>query len=71
MGIERRMSRTMFLPAETVQLRQTCFTPGKVYQPGRYIAGELPDVAFEMGLVDKLPPVRGKNAEIREQPNEE
>ncbi|MBD1845059.1 hypothetical protein H6F89_16960 [Cyanobacteria bacterium FACHB-63] len=71
MGIERRMSRTMFLPAETVQLRQACFTPGKVYQPGRYIAGELPDVAFEMGLVDKLPPVRGKSAEIREQPNEE
>lgn len=71
MGIERRMSRAMFLPAETVQLRQTCFTPGKVYQPGRYIAGELPDVAFEMGLVDKLPPVRGKSAEIREQPDED
>lgn len=70
MGIERRMSRTMFLPAETVQLRQVCFTPGKVYQPGRYIAGELPDVAFEMGLVDKLPPVRGKNAEVREQSDE-
>lgn len=70
MGIERRMSREMFLPAETVQLRQMCFTPGKVFQPGRYIAGDLPDVAFEMGLVDKLPPVRGKNAEIREAPEE-
>ncbi|MBW4441922.1 MAG: hypothetical protein KME10_11925 [Plectolyngbya sp. WJT66-NPBG17] len=71
MGIERRMSRAMFLAAETVQLRQVCFTPGRVYQPGRYIAGELPDVAFEMGLVDRLPPVRGKSAEIREQPDEE
>jgi hypothetical protein len=67
MGIERRMSREMFLPGEVVQLRQLCFTPGKVFQPGRYIAGELPDVAFEMGLVDKLPPVRGKSAEIRNQ----
>jgi hypothetical protein len=73
MGIERRMSRAMFLPDEMVQLRQICFTPGKVFQPGRYIAGELPDTAFEMGLVDKLPPVRGKNAEIREseQPSED
>jgi hypothetical protein len=61
----------MFLPAETVQLRQMCFTPGKVFQPGRYLAGELPDVAFEMGLVNKLPPVRGKSAEIREQPDAE
>ncbi|MBD1858343.1 MULTISPECIES: hypothetical protein [Leptolyngbya] len=71
MGIERRLSRTMFLAAETVQLRQMCFTPGKVFQPGRYLAGELPDVAFEMGLVDKLPPVRGKSAEITEKPDEE
>lgn len=71
MGIERRLSRLMFLPAETVQLRQICFTPGKVYQPGRYPANELPDVAFEMGLVDKLPPVRGSNSEPHEQPNEE
>jgi hypothetical protein len=66
MGIERRMSREMFLPGETVQLRQLCFTPGKVFQPGHYLVGELPDVAFEMGLVEKLPPVRGKNAEIRD-----
>jgi hypothetical protein len=56
----------MFLPGETVQLRQLCFTPGKVFQPGHYLVGELPDVAFEMGLVEKLPPVRGKNAEIRD-----
>lgn len=70
MGIERRLSRTMFLPAETVQLRQMCFTPGKVFQPGHYLAGDLPDVAFEMGLVDRLPPVRGKSAEIQEKPDE-
>ncbi len=66
MGIERRMSRAMFAQEEVVQLRQLCFTPGKVLQPGQYIAGDLPDVAFEMGLVDKLPPVRGKSAEIRD-----
>ncbi|NJR50246.1 MAG: hypothetical protein HC780_12430 [Leptolyngbyaceae cyanobacterium CSU_1_3] len=64
MAIERRMSRNMFLPSEVVQLRQMCFTPGKMFQPGKYIAGELPDVAFDMGLVDRLPPVRGKSAEI-------
>jgi hypothetical protein len=64
MAIERRMSRSMFLPGEVVQLRQMCFTPGKMFQPGKYIAGELPDVAFDMGLVDRLPPVRGKSAEI-------
>ncbi len=65
MAIERRMSRMMFLPGEEVVLRQMCFTPGRVFQPGKYITGDLPDVAFDMGLVDRLPPVRGKNAEIR------
>lgn len=64
MGLERKMWRGMFEPAEVVQLKQMCFTPGKVFSPGHYIAGELPDIAFEMGLVEKLPPVRGKNAEI-------
>ena len=64
MAIERRMSRSMFLPSEEVVLRQVCFTPGRVFQPGKYITGDLPDVAFDMGLVDRLPPVRGKNAEI-------
>lgn len=65
MGLERRLFRGMFDAGEVVELRQTCFTPSRVYQPGKYIAGELPDIAFEMGLVDKLPPVRGENAEIR------
>ncbi|MCY7323250.1 MAG: hypothetical protein LH660_15960 [Phormidesmis sp. CAN_BIN36] len=72
MAIERRMSRSMFLPGEEVVLRQMCFTPGRVFQPGKYIMGDLPDVAFDMGLVDRLPPVRGKNAEIRpDQPLQE
>jgi hypothetical protein len=66
MGIERRMFRDMFVPTEVVELRQVCFTPGRVYEPGKYIVGDLPDIAFEMGLVDRLPPVRGKSAEIRE-----
>jgi len=64
MGIERRMSRFMFLNNEIVELRQTCFTPGRVFEPGKYLAGELPDVAFDMGLVEKLPPVRGKSEEV-------
>lgn len=65
MAIERRMHRSTFLPEEVVMLRHVCFTPGRVFEPGKYIVGELPDIAFEMGLVDRLPPVRGKNAEIR------
>ena len=64
MSIERRMFRGAFLPDEVVELRQMCLTPGRIFEPGKYLAGELPDMAFEMGLVDHLPPVRGKNAEI-------
>ena len=64
MPLERRLSRTMFLETEVVELRQMCFTPGRMFEPGKYLAGELPDTAFEMGLVDKLPPVRGQSAEI-------
>ncbi|PZO41836.1 MAG: hypothetical protein DCF21_06530 [Leptolyngbya sp.] len=64
MGLERRLSRTMFLNTEIVELRQMCFTPGRMFEPGKYIAGDLPDTAFEMGLVEKLPPVRGKSEEI-------
>lgn len=66
MGLERRMFRGMFAPGEVVQLRQMCFTPGRVFQPGKYIVGELPDIAFEMGLVERLPPVKGKNAQIED-----
>ncbi len=66
MGLERRLSRTMFLNTELVELRQMCFTPGRVFEPGKYLAGELPDTAFDMGLVEKLPPVRGKSEEIGE-----
>lgn len=65
MGIEHRLYRQTFLPTEVVQLRQVCFTPGRVFEPGKYIAGDLPDIAFEMGLVDRLPPIRGKSAEVR------
>ncbi|HEY9598123.1 MAG TPA: hypothetical protein V6D33_10675 [Cyanophyceae cyanobacterium] len=64
MGLEKRMFRGMFAPGEVVELRQMCFTPGRIFEPGKYIAGELPDVAFEMGLVEKLPPVKGKDAEL-------
>lgn len=64
MAIERRMFRGAFLPDEVVELRQMCFTPGRLFEPGKYLAGELPDLAFDMGLVEKLPPVRGKSADI-------
>lgn len=69
MGLERRMFRGMFTPSDVVELKQYCFTPGKFFAPGKYIVGELPDVAFEMGLVEKLPPVKGKNAEIKNTEN--
>ncbi|MBE9158596.1 hypothetical protein IQ265_17410 [Nodosilinea sp. LEGE 06152] len=70
MGLERRLSRDMFLNTEIVELRQMCFTPGRMFEPGKYIAGDLPDTAFEMGLVEKLPPVRGKSEEIGDPPGE-
>ena len=70
MALERRMSRFMFLNNEVVELRQTCFTPGRVFEPGKYLAGELPDDAFDMGLVEKLPPVRGKSEEIGDRDGE-
>ncbi|ESA36073.1 8-amino-7-oxononanoate synthase [Leptolyngbya sp. Heron Island J] len=54
----------MFEATELVELRQICFTPGRVFEPGKYITGDLPDVAFTMGLVEKLPPVRGKSEEV-------
>ncbi|NER24439.1 MAG: hypothetical protein F6J96_27790 [Symploca sp. SIO1C2] len=66
MGLERKMWRGMFLPGEVVELRQMCFTPGRVFEPGKYIVGELPDIAFEMGLVEQLPPVKGKSAQIED-----
>ncbi|MGQ4649685.1 hypothetical protein [Lyngbya aestuarii] len=66
MGLERKMWRGMFAPGKIVQLRQVCFTPGRVFQPGRYLVGELPDIAFEMGLVEEAPPVKGKNAQIQD-----
>lgn len=64
MALERRLSRAMFEATEMVELRQICFTPGRVFEPGTYITGDLPDVAFTMGLVEKLPPVRGKSQEV-------
>ncbi|KJH70335.1 hypothetical protein [Aliterella atlantica] len=62
---EQKIYRARFLPTEVVRLKQTCFTLGRAFEPGKYIAGQLPDIAFEMGLVEQLPPVRGKNAKIK------
>ena len=69
MAIERKMFRGMFAPSEVVQLKQYCFTSGRVFAPGNYPSGELPDIAFEMGLVEKLPPEKGKNAQIKNEEN--
>ena len=68
MAIERRLSSLMFLDSDLVELRQMCLTPGRVFEPGKYLAGELPDTAFEMGLVEKLPPVRGQSDQLEEPP---
>lgn len=68
MPLERRLSRSIFLETEVVELRQLCLTPGRVFEPGKYIAGELPDIAFEMGLVESLPPVRGNSHEVGDPP---
>ena len=69
MPLERRMSREMFLPGQEVVLKQYCFTSGRVFEPGKYIVGDLPDIAFEMGLVEQLPPVKGKSEQIKNPPN--
>jgi hypothetical protein len=66
MAIERNLWRGMFAPGEVVQLRQVCFTPGVMFQPGKYTASELPDVAFEMGLVERVAPVKGKDTQIED-----
>jgi hypothetical protein len=58
----------MFAETEIVELRQVCFTPGRLFEPGKYLVGDLPDIAFEMGLVEKLPPVRGRSEEISTPP---
>ncbi len=64
MGLERQLSRAMFAENELVQLRQVCMTSSGLFEPGKYLVGKLPDAAFEMGLVEKLPPVRGKSEEV-------
>ncbi|KPQ36283.1 MAG: hypothetical protein HLUCCA11_07045 [Phormidesmis priestleyi Ana] len=64
MAIERRLARDMFNENAIVELRQVCMTPSGFFQPGKYLVGQLPDAAFEMGLVEALPPVRGKSEEI-------
>ncbi|MEL7144511.1 MAG: hypothetical protein AAFY33_12015 [Cyanobacteria bacterium J06643_4] len=64
MPLERRLSREIFAETEVVELRQICMTPSGIFEPGKYIVGQLPDEAFEMGLVEALPPVRGKSEEI-------
>lgn len=64
MALERRMARDMFNENAIVQLRQVCMTPSGLFEPGKYLVGQLPDAAFEMGLVEALPPVRGKSEEV-------
>lgn len=60
MPLESRRFRGLFDPQEEVYLKQICFTPGQVFNPGKYFAWELPDVAFEMGLVERSHPSSGE-----------
>ena len=64
MALERRLSREVFAETEIVELRQVCMPPSGLFEPGKYLEGQLPDAAFEMGLVETLPPVRGKSEEV-------
>ena len=56
MPLERRLSRSMFLGHQLVELRQLCLTAEGVFEPGQYLAKDLPDIAFTMGLVEALGP---------------
>ncbi len=74
MALERRLSRDVFNENAIVELRQVCMTPSGLFEPGKYLVGQLPDAAFEMGLVEALPPVRGKSEEVappQESPSED
>lgn len=64
MAIERRLSRDVFNESAIVELRQTCMTSSGLFEPGKYLVGQLPDAAFEMGLVEALPPTGGKREDI-------
>ncbi len=63
MALESKRFRGMFKPGEIVQLKQPCFTPGRLFEPGKYQVADLPDVAFDMGLVDHLPTVKGNSSQ--------
>jgi hypothetical protein len=54
MGIENRRWKGLFAPTEVVELKQMCLTPGQMFQPGKYKAEDLPEIAFEMGLVESV-----------------
>ena len=64
MNIEHQYGRHIFDLGEIVELRQMCLTAGKVFPPGKYIVGELPEIAFELGLVDRLPSVKGRSDRV-------
>ncbi len=64
MPLERRLSRSMFLDHQLVELRQLCLTAEGVFEPGQYLARDLPDIAFTMGLVEALPPSPDQNPKV-------
>lgn len=61
----------MFLETEVVELRQICLTPGRMYEPGQYRVSDLPDIAFEMGLVEKLPAILSQSEGADDPPQPE
>jgi len=64
MPLERRLSRSMFLGHQLVELRQLCLTAEGVFEPGQYLARDLPDIAFTMGLVEALPSPPGQDSRV-------
>ena len=66
MPLERRLSRFMFLGHELVELRQLCLTAQGVFEPGQYLARDLPDIAFTMGLVEALPSPPDRGPEVKD-----
>ncbi len=63
MAIESRRFRGIFAPTEIVELKQICLTPSRVFQPGKYTVEDLPDIAFEMGLVRKASSINDQSEE--------
>jgi hypothetical protein len=48
------LHRSACNPQQVVYLKDYCFTTNQIFPPGEYQVSQLPDIAFNMGLV--IPP---------------